>query len=48
MLKIIQVEAQGTVRELDIAKAEWGKPFSCKNQIKTQVKLKQERVFVIE
>ena len=48
MLRNIQVEVQGTARELDIAKAEWGKPFSCKNQIKTQVKPKQERVFVIE
>ena len=48
VLKNIQVETQGFARELDIAKAKWGKSFSCKNQIKIQVKPQQERVFVIE
>ena len=48
MLKNIQVETLGSVRELDMAKVMWGKPFSCKNQIVTKVKPQQERVFVIE
>ena len=48
VLKNIQVETQGFACELDIAKAKWGKSFSCKNQIKIQVKPQQERVFVIE
>lgn len=48
MLRNIQIEAQGSARELDIKKALWGKRFSCKNQIKTQVRPQQERLFVIE
>ena len=47
-LRNIQLEAEGKVRELNIDKAQWGKPFNCKGQIKTQVKPQQERVFVIE
>lgn len=47
-LKTIELEANGRAKELNIDKAQWGKPFTCKGQIKTQLKPQQERVFVIE
>jgi len=47
-MKKVSVDARGTLRELDIEKAEWGKGEKCNGTINTSVKPNKERVFVIE
>ena len=47
-MKKVQVEASGTLRELDIEKAVWSKGRKCEGTISTSVKPNAEKVFVIE
>ena len=47
-MKKVQVEAGGTLRELNIEKAVWGKGKKCEGTISTNVKPQAEKVFVIE
>jgi hypothetical protein len=47
-MKKVQVEACGTLRELNIEKAVWGKGRKFEGTISTYVKPYAEKVFVIE
>lgn len=47
-MKKVQVEAGGTLRELDIERAVWRKGRKCEGTISTSVKPNAEKVFVIE
>ena len=47
-MKKVQVEAGGTLHELDIERAVWGKGRKCEGTISTSVKPNAEKVFVIE
>ncbi len=47
-VKKITVAASGKLRELNIDKAEWGKPSNCKGVIGTSIAPGKEKVFVIE
>lgn len=47
-MKKVSVDARGTLRELNIEKAEWGKGEKCNGTISTSVKPNKESVFVIE
>ena len=47
-MKKVQVEAVGTLRELDIERAVWRKGRKCEGTISTSVKPNAEKVFVIE
>lgn len=47
-MKKVSVKANGSLRELDIEKAVWGKGKNCAGTISTSVKPNTEKVFVIE
>lgn len=47
-MKKVSVEANGTLRELNIENAAWGKDKKCNGTISTSVKPNAEKVFVIE
>ena len=47
-MRRVQVEASGSLREMDIEKAAWGGARKCSGTISTRVKPDAEKVFVIE
>lgn len=47
-VKTITVAAAGSVKELDIEHAQWGKASKCNGTIRTNIAPKSEKVFVIE
>ena len=47
-MRKVQVDARGTLCELDIEKAVWGKRRKCEGTISTSVRTHAEKVFVIE
>lgn len=47
-VRTITVAAKGSIKELDIEHAQWGKASKCNGTIRTNIAPKSEKVFVIE